>query len=304
MISKVGFLGLGQMGKWMSLNLHRAGYPLTVFDVSPQAVQFLTDQGAASGSSPAEVAARSEVVFLSLPSTGIVEQVLFGKDGIVEGAHPGLAVVDLSTIAYMGTLDFARRLTERGIAFADAPVSGMEARAREGKLTVMFGGDAALCDQLRPLFSALGNTLVYMGGIGSGQLTKLINQLLFNTSMAALAEILPMAVKLGLDPEKVTQVATTGTGRSYGLEFFAPRIMENHFDDGYPLKHAYKDMISAAEISAQQKIPLPMVQTATTTFQLALAEGLGDEDKGALIKVFERVLQVQFRSGGSAAKAL
>ncbi|MGQ9676875.1 MAG: NAD(P)-dependent oxidoreductase [Chloroflexota bacterium] len=298
MTKRIGFIGLGQMGKWMSLNLLKAGFDVTVYDISPQAVRFLTDQGATGAENSAQVAAGADVVFLSLPNTEIVEKAIFGPGGIVEGAKPGLVVVDLSTISYMGTLEIARRLSERGVRFADAPVSGMEARAKEGTLTVMVGGDEALFTEILPLLQPLGNTIIHMGAIGSGQLTKLINQLLFNTAMASLAEILPMAVKLGLDPEKVTQVTTTGTGRSFGLEFFAPRILENRFDQGYPLKDAYKDMVSAAEICAQRQIPLPMVQTATTTYQLALIEGHGDQDKGALIKVFERILGVKFRKRG------
>jgi 3-hydroxyisobutyrate dehydrogenase-like beta-hydroxyacid dehydrogenase len=123
----------------------------------------------------------------------------------------------------------------------------------------------------------------------------LINQLLFNISAAGIAEVMPMAARLGLDPEKVTQVVTTGTGRSFAAEFFLPLALENRFDQGYPLKSAYKDMISAAEISTHEKIPLPMVQAATTTFQMALANGLGSESKGSLIKVFEKLLGVEFR---------
>ncbi|MGI5836187.1 MAG: NAD(P)-dependent oxidoreductase, partial [Chloroflexota bacterium] len=271
---------------------------LMVYDISSAAMQFLTDQGARSCESPAEVAAKCQYVFLSLPNTAVVEKVLFGPGGIVEGAKAGLGLIDLSTITYMGTLDIAKRLAEKGIRFADAPVSGMESRAKEGTLSVMFGGDEAFFAEVEPHLKAIGNTIVHMGPIGAGQLTKLINQLLFNACMASMAEILPMGVKLGLDPEKLTKIVTTGTGRSFGLEFFAPRILENKFDAGYPLKDAYKDMISAMEISAHQKIPLPMVQSTATTFQMALAEGYGSEDKGAMIKVFERLLGVKFRKKG------
>ncbi|MHB0869861.1 MAG: NAD(P)-dependent oxidoreductase, partial [Chloroflexota bacterium] len=158
-----------------------------------------------------------------------------------------------------------------------------------------------LFEENRPILGAMGNTIIHMGAVGSGQLTKLVNQLLFNAAMASMAEVLPMAVKLGLDPERVTQVVSTGTGRSFGVEFFAPRILENRFDQGYPLEKAYKDMVSALEISGHQMIPLPVVQATTTAFQLALAEGLGGEDKGALIKVYERLLGVQFRKGGVKA---
>ncbi len=171
----------------------------------------------------------------------------------------------------------------------------MEARAREGSLTIMFGGDRNLFETLQPALNVIGKDIVHMGKVGNGQLTKLINQLLFNVCCAGIAEVLPMAAKLGLDPEKVTQVVTTGTGRSFAAEFFLPLTLENRFDQGYPLKSAYKDMISATEISAHEKIPLPVVQAAATTFKMALLQGLGDESKGALIKVFERMLNVEFR---------
>ncbi len=295
MDKSVGFIGLGQMGKWMARSVLRAGFALTVYDVNAQAVKFLTDQGAESAGSPAELAGQVDWVFLSLPNTAIVESVIFGEDGLLHGARPGLIVVDCGTTGYLPTLDFSRRLQERGLIFADAPVSGMEARAREGTLTIMFGGEETTFEQVRPALDAIGNKVIYVGAVGSGQLTKLVNQLLFNISAAAIAEVLPMAVKLGLDPEKVLQVVTTGTGRSFAAEFFGPLALENRFDQGYPLKHAYKDMISAAEISAHHKIPLPLVHAATTTYQMALAEGYGDESKGAMIKVFERLLGVEFR---------
>jgi 3-hydroxyisobutyrate dehydrogenase-like beta-hydroxyacid dehydrogenase len=298
MTEKIGFIGLGEMGKWMALNIMKAGFPLTVYDIDGEAVKFLADQGAESANSPADLAGRVQWVFLSVPNTEAVEEVIFGDRGLVEGAEPGLVIVDTSTISYLPTLGIDQRLREEGILFADAPVSGMEARAREATLTVMFGGDEQTFDLVRPVLDTIGNKIIYMGKTGSGQLTKLINQLLFNISAAAIAEILPMAVRLGLDPEKVTDVVTTGTGRSFAAEFFAPLALDGVFDRGYPLKSAYKDMVSAAEICAREKIPLPLVHAATTTYQMALADGHGDESKGAMIKVFERMLGVRFRKGG------
>lgn len=295
MDKKIGFIGLGEMGKWMAINIVKAGHDVAVYDIDPAAVEFVTAKGARGLGSPAEVAGQVDWLFLSLPDTAVVETVIFGEKGIMQGAKAGLTVVDLSTISYLPTLEINRRLKDKGVVFADAPISGMEARAREGKLTVMFGGDPGLLEALRPILNAIGNKIVYMGAVGSGQLTKLVNQLLFNICCAGVAEVLPMAAKLGLDPEKVTEVVTTGTGRSFAAEFFVPLALDNIFDQGYPLKHAYKDMISAAEISAQQKIPLPMTQAATTIFQMALVGGLGDQSKGSLIKIFERMLAVEFR---------
>jgi len=301
MDKKIGFIGLGQMGKWMALNLVKAGFEVWVQDIDPQAVAFVEDQGARSAKTPSEIAAQTEWIFLSLPNTEIVEDVIFGENGVIQGGKPGLVVVDLSTIGYLATLEINEKLNASGILFADAPVSGMEARAQEANLTIMFGGDEPILEKLRPALDVIGNKIVHMGKVGSGQLTKLINQLLFNISCAGVAEVLPMAAKLGLDPEKVTQVVTTGTGRSFAAEFFVPLALENRFDQGYPIKHAYKDLISAAEISAHQKIPLPVVQATTATFQMALAEGFGDESKGSLIKVFERMLGVEFRKKGDAS---
>ena len=300
MEKKIGFIGLGEMGKWMSLNFLKAGYDVMVSDVIPEAVKFLTDQGAETADTPSEMADKVDWLFLSLPNTEIVEAVVLGPNGIIKSGKPGLVVIDLSTISYLPTLEISRKLMEKGIVFADAPVSGMGERAKEGTLTIMFGGEPAVFETLKPALDIIGNKIIHMGGVGSGQLTKLINQLLFNISCAGVAEVLPMAAKLGLDPEKVTQVVTTGTGRSFAAEFFVPLALENRFDDGYPIKHAYKDMISAAEISARQKIPLPVVQATTNTFQMALASGFGDESKGSLIKVFEKFLGVEFRKKGDS----
>jgi 3-hydroxyisobutyrate dehydrogenase-like beta-hydroxyacid dehydrogenase len=297
MEKKIGFIGLGEMGKWMACNVAQSGFDLTVFDMNPDAVKFLTDRGAKAVASAADLAGRVEWILLSLPNTAVVEEVIFGQEGIVQGAKAGSLIVDCGTTGYLATVDFEKRLKEEGILFADAPVSGMEARAKAGTLTVMFGGDKTLFEQILPLLEVMSNKVLHMGQVGNGQLTKLVNQLLFNISCAAIAEVLPMAAKLGLDPEKVTEVVTSGTGRSFAAEFFAPLALEGIFDKGYPLKHAYKDMISASEISAHRKIPLPLVHACATTYQMALAEGLGDMGKGAMIKVFERMLDVEFRKG-------
>lgn len=294
---KVGFIGLGEMGKWMALNVRTGGFYLRVYDLNLDAVRFLTENGAESASSPAELAAAVEWIFLSLPNTDVVEHVIFGKEGLIEGAKPGSIIVDCGTTSYLPTLEIEKRLRKRDIIFVDAPVSGMEARAKEGTLTVMVGCENQVFVKILPVLNTIGSKVLHMGGIGSGQLTKLVNQLLFNISCAAIAEILPMAAKLGLDPEKVTEVVNSGTGRSFAAEFFGPLALDGIFDKGYPLKNAYKDMVSATEISAFHRIPLPMVHACMTTYQMALAEGYGDESKGAMIKVFERILGISFRRG-------
>ncbi|MDH7500121.1 MAG: NAD(P)-dependent oxidoreductase, partial [candidate division NC10 bacterium] len=286
MKSKVGFIGLGEMGKWMAINVAKAEYPLTVYDVRSEPVQEVLKQGAAAAPSPSEVARKAEVVLLCLPDTQVVEAVIFGRDGLIHGLSAGSIVVDLSTINYLATLRIEEELRAKGVILLDAPISGLEARAKEGTLTIMVGGDRQTFEKVRPILQAMGKDIIYMGKSGNGQLTKLINQLFLNISCAATAEILPMAVKLGLDPEAVYKVVTTSTGRTFAFEFFTPYILENDFSHGYPLVKAYKDMISAAEISAKEKIPLPVFAGAMHTYQLALAQGHGNECKGAMIKVW------------------
>ncbi len=292
---RVGFVGLGEMGKWMAINVVRAGFPLTVYDIRPDPVKVLVENGAISGDNLAEVARKTDCVLLSLPDTQVVEDVIFGKNGLKTGLSPGSILVDLSTIHYLATQRIEEELKARGVTFIDAPVSGMEARAKEGTLTVMVGGDLKAVKKIRPVIDAIGDNVVYMGKGGNGQLTKLVNQLFFNISAAAVAEILPMAVKLGLDPEAVFRVVTKGTGQTYALDFFTPYILKNDFKPGYSLISAYKDMISAAEISSQKKIPLPVFFAAMQTYQMALIEGLGNENKGAMIKVWEKALGVKVR---------
>jgi len=295
---KIGFVGLGQMGKHMAMNMLKSGAELTVTDLKKDSFLQFEQKGVRTTTNLAEVV-QAEIVFLSLPGTQAVQDVLVGRNGIIDKLGKGQIVVDLSTMSYTATLELAKRLEARGVSFLDAPVSGMEARAQEGTLTVMCGGSEKILETVRPFLNCIGNKILYMGGTGSGQLTKLINQLLFDINAAALAEVLPMAVKLGLDAEKVGQVVNSGTGKSYASEFFLPRILKNSFSDGYAMKHAYKDLVSGAEISANLCIPMPVLGAATATYQAALLKGYGDQDKGAMICVFEELLGVAYRDNSS-----
>ena len=197
-------------------------------------------------------------------------------------------------------MNIAKTLEKRGVGFLDAPVSGMAARASDATLTIMCGGKRETFDHVKPYLDCMGNNILLMGDVGSGQLTKLINQLLFDINAAALAEILPMSVKMGLDPAKVANVVNSGTGRSYASEFFLSRILAGNFADGYPMAHAYKDLVSAAELGAGQTIPMPVLAAATATFQMALLRGHGEKDKGGMVRVFEELLGVEYRDTGSA----
>jgi len=290
----IGFVGLGQMGRPMAHNLTRP--PGNYIVCSRRAEHFaeFADRGVQATTRVADLAG-AEVLVLSLPGTSAVNEVLFGVDGVAKRLQPGALVIDTSTISYGATVEIGRTLRDMQLSFVDAPVSGMQARAEDGTLTIMCGGDAAAFEAARPWLQRMGRDILYMGAAGAGQLTKLINQLLFDINAAALAEVLPMAARMGLDPEKVGAVVNGGTGRSYASEFFVPRILQNRFSDGYPMKHAYKDLVSAAELSAARGIPMPVLAAATATYQQALLRGHGDHDKGGMIRVFEDLLGVRFR---------
>jgi len=295
MKSNVGFIGLGQMGMPMAINILKAGIKLAAYDINKESQIALKTYGGRSTECPKDLAEIADWILLSLPNAEVVRSVIFGPRGILAGKHPGIILVDCSTTDFQTTREIASTLKKEKIVFLDAPVSGMRSRAVEGTLTIMVGGEEGAFKKIEKILATIGSNVIYLGKSGNGQLAKLANQLLFNINAAALAEILPMAVKLGLDPEKICQVIQSGTGRSFALEFFAPLILKNDFGPGYELESAYKDMISASEISSRNKIPLPVTAASTLTYQLALADGLGHENKGAMIKVWEKALGVKVR---------
>jgi 3-hydroxyisobutyrate dehydrogenase-like beta-hydroxyacid dehydrogenase len=291
---KIGFVGLGQMGRHMAANMLKSKAELIVSDIRADVLPFFEKQGAKASTVLKDVAA-ADIIFLSLPESEAVKAVLLGDNGLLNELSEGQIVVDTSTINYSATLEIYREFLERGIEFLDAPVSGMESRAKDGTLTVMCGGGEGPFRKVEPYLKFIANKILYMGRSGSGQLTKLINQLLFDMNVASLAEILPLSVKMGLDPQMVGEVVNSGTGKSYASEFFIPRILKNEFSEGYALKSAYKDLVSAAEISANLHVPLPVLGAATSTYQMALLKGYGAQNKGAMIRFFEELLGVEYR---------
>lgn len=295
---KIGFVGLGQMGGPIAHNLGRSGDRLTVHARTDARLEAFRANGIA-GTTDLAALAGSDLLFLCLPDADTVRDALIGESGIAPRLKRGSIVVDLSTIAHAATTELAAALDGLGVRFLDAPISGMEQRAIDGTLTVMCGGPRDTFDAVRPYLDLIGSTILYMGPVGSGQLTKLINQLLFDINAAALAEILPMAAKMGLDADLVGEVVNSGTGRSYASEFFVPRILRDHFSDGYPMAHAYKDLVSGAELGARLCIPMPVLAAATATYQAALLRDHGEKDKGGMIRVFEDMLGVRFRSRGA-----
>lgn len=291
----IGFAGLGQMGRHIAANLMRPDTRLLVSARRPELREAFRARGAAVTDRNADLAG-CDAVFLCLPDGAALREVVLGEGGIAAGLRPGAAVVDLGTSDHGSTLEVAAALEQRGASFLDAPISGLESRAEAGTLTVMCGGPAPLFERMLPMLQRIGSTILHMGPTGSGQLTKLVNQLLYDINMAALAEIMPMAASLGLDPAQLTAVVNSGTGRSHASEYFLPRILAGRFTESYPLQAAYKDLVAGAELGARRCLPMPVLGAATATYQAALRQGLGAQDKGAMIQVFENLLGVRFRA--------
>lgn len=284
-----GFVGLGQMGLPMARRL------ASVVDIVAYDRKGRDFDGLKVLDTPAGLA-RCDVLLTCLPNGKVVEDMLFGEYRLAEALRTGATVIDTSTTSHGAATRVGARLAELGLGFLDAPISGMQKRAEDGTLTMMVGGDADLLARHRDVLDVMASKILSVGPVGAGQLAKLINQLLFDINMAALAEILPLSANLGLDPDQVAEIVNSGTGRSYASEFFVPNILKGVFDQGYPMQAAYKDLIAGAEVTAENGFPAPVLAAATATYQLALAEGFGAQDKGAMIKVFERLIGTEFRS--------
>ena len=298
LLMRFGFVGLGQMGAPMAINLAKA-YNVTIFDSKKKTMLAVAGKRASPLDRPNQFS-EIDALILSLPDAATVQHVLFDpRDGFARYLKRGTIIIDTGTTEYEATLIINKKLNMIGLHFLDAPVSGMRARAKDASLSMMLGGDTKIFRKVEKALSQMASKIIHMGPVGTGQLTKLVNQLLFDINMAGLAEILPMAVKLGLNPDQVTEIINSGTGRSYASEFFLPNIMKGEFEKGYPMQAAYKDLISGAKISSNYKIPTPVLAAATTSYQKALLEGHGEKDKGGMILVYERLLDVVFRHGKS-----
>ena len=295
MNDRIGFIGLGRMGQGMASNILKKLKRLMIYNASPERTRELAEQGAAVAGSIAGLGAECDLIVLCLSGTQAVEDVLFGSGSLAASARPGSLIIDFSTNDYLATVGLQARLAGQNLGYVDAPVSGWPAKAREGTLSVMAGGQPEHLERARPVLEAVGNNIQLMGGPGNGQLTKLASQAIYNLNIAAMAEVYPMAQKLGLDPEKLVEVTTRSACRSFALESFATLILDNKFNNNYPLQSAYKDLESLMEIISARNIPMPLTQALMTVYQTALRQGLGEEDKGALIKVYERLLGVEFR---------
>ena len=292
---KIGFIGCGEMGAGMVKNLVKGGYQVTTFDSDAQRQEQMRQLGVKVGQSALDTATE-DVIILCLPNSDVNTAVCYGEYGLIDALSAGQTLIDCGTSRHADTLEMAAYCQARGIAFIDAPISGMPVKAESGELTIMCGGNQEDYDKVLPVLKCMGTTIVQMGSIGNGQLTKLTNQLLLNISCAAIAEVIPFAVKLGLDAEQIIQVVNTSTGRSHASEFFLPRVLKGDFDGGFSLESAYKDMQSIAALAAKEQYPLPVLAAADMTYRTALQKGYGKHSKSAMIKVYEDLTGIEVRA--------
>ncbi|MDH3713908.1 MAG: NAD(P)-dependent oxidoreductase [Gammaproteobacteria bacterium] len=291
----IGFIGLGQMGGGMALNLANADVPLTVFDIDSTAMQPLRKAGANAAQDAATVARQSALVFLCLPYVDEVEQVLFDPGGVLVGAHQSLQVVDASTLNYYATLSIAQRVAEAGVAYSDCPVSGMPKKARAGTLTMMFGGNNAAFTAAQPYLRIMGETIIHCGALGCGQMMKAFNNVILDINIAAFCELLPLAVKAGLDAGQIAEVVMNGSSRSFASEHFVPKILTGQFDNDYSMRDAYKDIVNVEEIAARNDASIPLMEAMHRIYREAMEKGFGQQPKSAMIKLYEAQLALQVR---------
>ncbi len=294
-MKKIGFIGLGIMGKPMSLNLLKAGYELVVFDIFSGSMEEVVAAGAEAGNSPKDVASRTDIIITMLPNSPEVKEVILGENGIIEGAREGSIVVDMSSIAPLVSRELAEDLAKKQVRMLDAPVSGGEPKAIEGTLSIMVGGSQSDFDECLPIFKVVGASAVLCGDIGAGNVTKLANQIIVAGNIAAMSEALVLATKSGVDPDKVYQAIRGGLAGSTVLDAKAPLVMDRKFDPGFRIKLHIKDLGNVMETGHEVGVPLPITASIMEMMQALKVDGLGEADHGALIKYFEKLSNIEVK---------
>lgn len=281
---RVGFCGMGTMGAAMAANVRRAGFELTVWNRTSGRAGLPLAQGATEASSPAALAATSDIIVICVSDTPDVEAVLFGDDGIASGAASGTLVIDCSTIAPGATRDFSERLAGAHIALVDAPVSGGSEGAVKGTLTIMVGGDEADVERARPVLDAMGASITHMGPTGAGQATKAVNQVILSGVYLGVAEGMVLALKSGLDAEKVVAALAGGAAGSWVLENRSGRMIEDDYPLGFKIALHLKDITIALGMAREVGAALPITAMASQIESGLVAKGYGDDDNSALAR--------------------
>lgn len=294
-MEKIGFIGLGIMGKPMSKNLLKAGYKLIVYDINLEAIQELLQAGAEEGYSPADVASRSDVIITMLPDSPEVREVVTGKQGLMYGIRPGSVFVDMSSIAPLTSIELSEKLAEKGVAMLDAPVSGGEPKAIDGTLSIMVGGPEKAFERVKDILGAMGRSVRLVGGIGSGNIAKLANQIIVALNIAAIGEAMTLATKAGVDPEKVFEAIRGGLAGSTALEAKMPLILNGNFKPGFRIELHIKDLNNALKTADELGVPALLSQKVLEIMKILKNEGKGKDDHGGIIQYYEKLAGVEVR---------
>jgi 3-hydroxyisobutyrate dehydrogenase len=306
---QIGFIGIGVMGRPMTLNLLKAGHEVTVYARHPDkaSVQEVLHTGARLAPSSRAVAMASEVVITMVPNSAQVEEVVAGLQGILEGARKGLVIIDMSTIAPATTRKLVEVATSKGVHFLDAPVSGGSQGAEKGTLTIMVGGEQSVFERVRPVLEAMGKkeSIIYAGPSGAGEIVKIINNILVGTIAAATAEALVLGVKAGADLETMTKIIGISTGASWQLSNAFPlRAFNGSFQPGFMTDLLHKDLGLALDLAAENQTPIAMTAQARQLYEMARATGHGRDDYTSVIRVLEEMAGVEVREKGKNKTSL
>ena len=292
---KIGFIGLGIMGKPMSKNMLKAGYELVVYDINKAAVEEVAGAGATVANSPKEVAAQSDVIITMLPNSPHVKAVVLGENGVIEGVKSGAVVIDMSSIAPLASREIAGKLLEKGVEMLDAPVSGGEPKAIDGTISVMVGGKKEIFDKCYDIMDSMAGSVVYTGSIGAGNTTKLANQIIVALNIAAMSEALVLATKAGVEPELVYQAIRGGLAGSTVLDAKAPLVLDRKFDPGFRIELHIKDLANVLETSHEIGVPLPLTSAVMEIMQALKVDGKSGLDHGGIVQYYEKAAKVEVK---------
>jgi 2-hydroxy-3-oxopropionate reductase len=289
---KVGYIGLGLMGKSIARNILKAGFPLIVHNRSRASVDELVNEGAVAASSPKEAASQVDVIFTNLPDTPDVETVVLGENGIIAGAHSGLIYIDNSTIKPTAARMLAEKLSAKNIFALDAPVSGGDIGARNGTLTIMVGGAPSALEKVMPVLLAMGKTVTHVGDAGAGQVAKAANQIMVAAQMVAMGELLVFSKKAGVDPRKVVDAIKGGAAQCWTLDIKPPRLFDGNRNPGFKAHMQLKDLKIILDTAREYDIPVSGTRENTKLFQQMIDSGMGELDNSAVVGVIEKLAGV------------
>lgn len=286
-MQRIGFIGLGLMGQPMSRRLLEAGHQLTVWNRTPEKAKALLAAGAAWGASPEAVAQVSDMVITMVTDSAASEEVICGRGGVLEGAHPGLILIDMSSIAPEMSRSIAARARAKEVAMLDAPVTGAPRLAADGKLGIMVGGPKETFEACMSIFEKMAAKIVYAGGNGMGTTLKLVNNLILGVAIEAAAEALVLATKAGLDPQSVIEITSVGGARTGAMETRGPRMVRRDFTPHFSANNMYKDLSTALKLAEECGVSLPAASISREILRAAKSQGKGDLDSCVVMTVLE-----------------